>query len=220
MISTIIFDLDFTLYDMRQVLNSSMINVITELSIKTGVDRDKIERCFHINIKQNGILHDRLFNSILEDLDMDLSLLKFCITKYHQHIPEKLEPYHGVEELLEKYQALNYHLILFTDGRYKTQRRKVEALQIERYFNSIVFTSLLSNPKPSAFQELIEQKNLAPHQCVMVGDHPIKDIAGAKKNGVKAVRVLQGEYKKMSNDENHLPDWQIENIEDIKLINL
>ena len=37
-------------------------------------------------------------------------------------------------------------------------------------------------------------------EAVYVGDHPVKDIAGARRAGLKTVRLLRGEFRYMPDD--------------------
>lgn len=217
MIRTVIFDLDFTLYDMRQVLDVAMSNVINKLRLNTGLNGKRINDSFEVNINRYGILNDYLFNIILTDLNLDQDkYLKLCIESYHEKFPSKLDLYPGAKPLLDYLSKSQYRLLLLTDGNYKTQQKKVRALKIKHYFDQIIYTSCLNSSKPEAFFELKNMLNLEPRECIMIGDHPEKDILGAKRIGIQTVRIKKGEFESLSNVAGFVPDMEIFSLEELR----
>lgn len=59
--------------------------------------------------------------------------LQAHIEDYRSHIPSGLKLTDGAEETLQKLSESGIRMALITDGRSATQRRKIEALQLERF---------------------------------------------------------------------------------------
>lgn len=61
-------------------------------------------------------------------------------------------------------------------------------------FDQVVYTSDLphSKPHPFVFREVASRLDAAPETCVMVGDRPIDDIAGAMQVGIRGVWKTNG----------------------------
>ena len=59
----------------------------------------------------------------------------------------------------------------------------------DRYFRNI-FSSFdvgYEKPDPNFFRYILQQTGLRPYEGVMIGDHYIKDIIGAKDHGMKTI---------------------------------
>jgi FMN phosphatase YigB (HAD superfamily) len=46
-----------------------------------------------------------------------------------------------------------------------------------------------AKPHPAMFQQALEKANVAPHQAVHIGDHPVQDIQAARDVGMKTIWV-------------------------------
>lgn len=57
------------------------------------------------------------------------------IEAYRAHHPEALSPAPGMPELMEELARRGIRMALITDGRSATQRRKIEALGLQRFFS-------------------------------------------------------------------------------------
>jgi len=65
------------------------------------------------------------------------------------------------------------------------------------YFHTVVASIDVgfNKPDPRIFQIALSQLQLNPHETVMVGDNPEKDILGAHKLGITTVRLLRGPHR-------------------------
>jgi putative hydrolase of the HAD superfamily len=65
---------------------------------------------------------------------------------------------------------------------------------LEGLLDAAVYTSDLphSKPHPSVFCEVARRLDVAPPECLMVGDNPIDDISGALGAGMRAVLKTNG----------------------------
>ena len=203
MITTVIFDLDDTLFDEIDFCRSGFhaaAQHIATLSDALSPDAvfDVIWKCF--------IRGDRgsTFNVALAELGIpcDPPLMHKLVELYRTHTPTLALPPESrdvLEELKDR-----YTLGLLTDGFLPTQRLKVQALGIEHYFKAIMYTEELGRehwkPSPLGFQKLLEMLEARPEQAVYVADNETKDFIAPNQLGLLTIQVLRpsGLYRQPS----------------------
>ncbi|MEK7172684.1 MAG: HAD family hydrolase, partial [Patescibacteria group bacterium] len=87
--------------------------------------------------------------------------------------------------------ALGIIICLITDLTAKVQFEKIKFLKIDNYINFIVSSEEAGVDKPGVaiFKLALEKIRLLPEQVMMIGDSYERDIAGAKKLGLKTFLV-------------------------------
>jgi putative hydrolase of the HAD superfamily len=95
----------------------------------------------------------------------------------------------GAERLLQKLYQKNVPLALITNGPADMQLASIAKINIQSYFKAMLISGELGIRKPDAriFQLACERLEVAPNNCLMVGDNLEADIAGAKSIGMQAV---------------------------------
>jgi putative hydrolase of the HAD superfamily len=89
---------------------------------------------------------------------------------------------------------------LLTDGYIDVQRRKVNALGIRHYFDTIIYSDEWGRDawKPSLrpFRAVLERLSVPPENAVYVADNPLKDFLGANQIGMATIRThyTKGDY--------------------------
>jgi putative hydrolase of the HAD superfamily len=78
--------------------------------------------------------------------------------------------------------------------------RLPETVGLGRYFEVVVFAQdhRVAKPDRGIFEVAERQLDLSPSDCVLVGDHPLNDVVGAKRSGWRAVwldRETGGDYR-------------------------
>ena len=71
-------------------------------------------------------------------------------------------------------------------------------------------------PSINSYQNIILLNNLNPVKSFYVGDNPKKDFKGAKKVGLKTIRVIQGKNRKIK--KNKYIDYEIKGLKNINTI--
>lgn len=214
---TIIFDLDNTLYSEKYYVKSGFKAVTKYLVEKYGYDSDilfsKIMKIF--NEDGRGNVFDRLINDL--NLDEDISTLVYI---YRYHFPD-ISLYPESIPLLNNLKK-NYKLALITDGRSFVQKRKVDALNIEKYFDIIVFTDILGETfwKPSIepYKLVLSVLGCDASDAFYIGDDPYKDFKAPKKLGMKSIQVKiedEIDYWKKRGFKRINADFQVNNLNDI-----
>jgi putative hydrolase of the HAD superfamily len=194
MLSTIIFDLDDTLYDEIEYCRSGLHSIADFLaeSIKT-VTTEQLFNAFWAQFTAGN--RTKTFNTALDELNIsyDDKLINCLITVYRNHVPKITLPQDSrdvLEQLREKYK-----LALLTDGFLPAQRLKVQALGIEEYFSYIVYTEQLGRefwkPSPVGFEKIIEYLNQKPGNISFVADNEEKDFIAPNMLGFLTIQIVR-----------------------------
>ena len=80
----------------------------------------------------------------------------------------------------------HYRLGLLSNGS-----RLPEKVGLDGYFESVVFAQdhRVAKPDKAIFEIVERQLGVVPGACVLVGDHPLNDVVGAKRAGWAAVWI-------------------------------
>src|SRR5262249_17986432 len=85
---------------------------------------------------------------------------------------------------------------IVTDGDVSIQQSKLRALGL--YPDVVVFSDAHGRehrkPDPLPFRHALAALGVGPREAVFIGDRPDKDVVGALRVGIRAIRVRTGEY--------------------------
>lgn len=181
----VVFDLDDTLMRERDFCRSGFRCIERVLLDEYGA------RMLGVAMRMNSMLIRREnYFSLLEDIlvgyagfEAGSQKLKDKIGElvgiYRSHHPEGLHFAAGAEELLEALQKRGVVMALVTDGRSVTQRRKIEALGLERYiapYNIYISEEVGADKKsPDSFQSIVRRYPEAK-RFFYIGDNSEKDF--------------------------------------------
>ena len=184
-IKAIIFDLDNTLYDEREYYK----NAIKEFSRKFALDEDKLVNALYKVFSEGGdILRNILISSgYSPDLQEDFFKVYKTVKTLLRIDPE-------IEKLLLTLRK-RFKLFVLTNGNVEAQRNKVKLLNIEGFFDDIVYAREFSNEKPSceSLNHVLSKWNLNPEEVLLIGDDEIID-GKLRKCGIW-VAVIKEFYK-------------------------
>lgn len=118
-------------------------------------------------------------------------LLDYLLSNIIHHIqPDTL-----VNGVLRKATA-SYRLILASNGGSITQRAKLRKAQLQSFFRpGSVFISAetgIHKPDKQFFEQIIYDLQLDPEKTMVIGDHPVNDIAAARSCGLSTCWVSHG----------------------------
>lgn len=203
MITTVIFDLDDTLYDEIDFCRSGFHAAARHIATLSDVRSP--ESVFDV-IWKHFLQSNRgsTFDATLTELGIPLDppLIHRLVEIYRTHTPTLALPPES-REMLDSLKG-RYTLGLLTDGYLPTQRLKVQALGIEHYFKAIMYTEELGRehwkPSPLGFQRLLEKLDARPEQAVYVADNETKDFVAPNRLGMLTIQVLRpsGLYRRPS----------------------
>jgi putative hydrolase of the HAD superfamily len=212
-VEAVFFDVDYTLYDMAQYVRGALSNVAQDVAATCSGDRETLFASLWGKWREVGSDYGHLFDDWLRSHGLFAeSRLRACIDVYHAHRPA-LSLYPGVDELLVDLRS-RYCVGVITDGDLQRQRAKVHALDLEGKVDLIVYSAALSSSKPDAgiFRHGLRLAGVAPERSVYVGDHPIRDIAGARRAGMLGIRVLTGEFSELPDDPELRPTYRVDDL--------
>lgn len=196
----IIFDLDDTLYNEMDYVQSGFLTVAKFIHDRFGFDISESLEYMNQTVAREG--RGKTFDRLLEKYGAySATLVKDCIKIYRNHDPS-ISPFPVSLELLK---TITEPLYLVTDGNVTVQQKKIDALQIEEYFKQIFITysygEKYAKPSTFCFEKIKELENCEWFEMVYIGDDPAKDFVNLKPLGVRTIRVLTGSHKDTQADD-------------------
>ncbi len=242
------FDLDNCLIDQGQY-NKGAFRLISDiLNKELGIDANLTFKRIEETYKKNSMEGKKNLNEVVDYFGIKFpiitetgkqfkslkKLVNYLVTEgFHGYIPEHLEPYEGVFDVLKTLKNTKYDIqgekgrvkvACITDGNALTQQRKVIAAELENMFDLIQYTEQMGNSKRKSAAPFIFAadcfgipKMHYPY-IVAVGDNPLTDFKYPNKLGMKTVRVLTGEHSEKGADGVYAPDYTINGLSDISEI--
>ena len=194
MITTVVFDLDDTLYDEVDYCRSGFETVAD--FVAKPPETSSAERIFDAFWEQfKADNHTKAFNIALEELgiDYDEKLIGELVKVYRNHIPKITLPADS-RDVLDRLSG-KYTLALLTDGFLPAQQLKVQALGLEKYFKCIIYTEQLGRncwkPSPAGFEKLMQTLNAKPETICCVADNEKKDFIAPNKLGFLTIQLIR-----------------------------
>lgn len=175
----IVFDLDDTLYDRHSALVRLFEQWWGVLPQEAWGEIDRRDARGHS-------ARAEFFSFLRERYPVPEETAEALWVRYQREFPEHIR----VEETLPVLQRLaqtNLTQAILTNGSSLFQRAKYHAAGLDTFFAAerLFISGEIGREKPElpAFQHVSSALGLAPHELVFVGDHPEKDIAGARAAG-------------------------------------
>lgn len=220
MITTVVFDMDDTLYDELDYCRSGFKaagKFITD-SFK-GIQATQAFESLWTEF--NGGNRTRTFNAALDALGVsyDEKYIAELVKCYRNHAPEITLPDESRSVLEEL--SKDYDLALLSDGFMPAQRLKAQALGVEKFFKCIIFTEELGRKfwKPSTvgFEKIIGALGANPRTTVYVGDNAVKDFIAPNKLGFISIQLVRpcGIHRQPAPDPSGKARYLINNITEL-----
>lgn len=221
MINAVVFDMDDTLFDEQDYVCSGFAAVDRWLTEMLDVEGfyEMATRLFAIGKRQY------VFNEALDCLNVRYNeyLINRLVVLYREHIPD-IQLAEDAMWVLDRMHS-HVRLGLISDGYYRSQARKVEALKLQLHgFQSIVLSDQYGRAcwKPSHVPYEAVSKELGiPHsECVYIGDNAAKDFIGAKRLGWTTIQVKRhnGVYKDQEIQDDYRAHYEIGNLKELSEI--
>ena len=217
----VIFDMDNTLYDEKDYFKS----VFKEMSI--------IINKYTVNKNENQIYHEILDEFLIKGSQYPNFFLyitkKYNLDKkYHEifyniykSVNANISLHPDAEYILKWLKSENYYIGLITNGTVDAQLNKIKLLNIDKIVDCICvareFGKELEKPNTFPYEYVIKKLNVMPHETLYIGDNPINDFQGAKKMGIKTIRIRRGEFKDVEINNEYI-DYEIHLFYELKNI--
>jgi putative hydrolase of the HAD superfamily len=182
-LSAVAFDLDDTLFDRTAAVVLLLHDWLGELAPDASAEILTRDACGHSPREPFfhwlGETYPRLGCSGAE-----------LWARFRAELPQWLVADPAAAPLLTQLADAGLRTGVLTDGHSAGQRAKLQALGLAPRFapERVLVTSELAAEKPDAraFGALVGALGVPAGRILFVGDHPEKDIAGAKRSGLKA----------------------------------
>ena len=198
-VDCILFDLDDTLYEHASFLRGAFADAAAAADADPAL-RDALAAAMMDVVRDTGTEGGAIFERALARVNRtaDAATLARMAAAFRAHAPTALVPAPGVARTLALL-ARRYPLGLVTDGEVPVQAAKLAALGIASHFATIVYSDSLGGPPtrkpdPAPYRAALAAIGARAAHSLFVGDHPGRDIAGARALGMTTVRVLTGEH--------------------------
>jgi putative hydrolase of the HAD superfamily len=184
----VVFDLDDTLYRERRFALSGYRAVAVHAAARLGADADTAWRVL-VRALRSG---DRAvaFQRLCDTMGWPPAVADDLRAVYRAHVPSLRLPATARRVLRALRPA--WRIAVLTNGPPGIQQRKVAALDLAPLVDAVVYAEEIvpgGKPAREAFDAAVERLGVPPSRCVVVGDDPERDIAGARRAGLRAVRV-------------------------------
>lgn len=191
----VLFDLDSTLYDVREYVDGAFADIgraLASYGEPEALEAVLVDLWCRRKSRMPGLL-----DAFAEACGIPSEEVPRMLAVYRGHDPGPLELWPDAREVLRKLDGIPVGLITNGDG--EMQRRKVRALGLEGRFRPAIFTGdgprALWKPDPAPFRRALNELALPASDVIYVGDDPQTDIPGAIAVGMTMVRLRRGEYE-------------------------
>ena len=177
--SVIVFDLDDTLYNETEYLRSAYI----EIAKKADSVHWKSLFAKLFSLYRSG---SDAFAYITETY----GLPKEEILEMYRHHTPTIEPFQGVIETFKRIKYLKGRVCIITDGRKITQRKKIEALGLLNFIDSIIISEETGFEKPNEHNFSIVEETYPNGNYWYIADNVRKDFAAPNKMGWNSIGLI------------------------------
>ncbi|MBI5393203.1 TIGR02253 family HAD-type hydrolase [Candidatus Woesearchaeota archaeon] len=206
MIKAILFDLDNTLIDFLKMKRLALEEAV-EAMIDAGLKLDKkqaVELIYEL-YKEKGMEDQEIFQKFLLKMTgkVEMRIIAKATLAYRRVRDGFLAPYPRVRETLHELKMKEYRLGIVTDAPQLNAWMRLCSMHIDHLFDVVVTFDDTKECKPSElpFRKALEKLQLPAAECLMVGDWPERDIAGAKAVGMQTCFAKYGAMRTFENVE-------------------
>lgn len=184
----LIFDLDGTLIDSQRDLAEAVNATRGDM----GMAPLALETIATYVGNGAPVLIRRALGEQATDADVSRGL-EFFLHYYWHHLLDHTTLYPGVREALDAFQGQSVAMAVLTNKPIRFSEAIVDGLGLRPYFFRVYGGNSfeLKKPDPYGIHRLMEERGVAAHRTMMIGDSAI-DIRTARNAGVKACGVTYG----------------------------
>ena len=188
-----LLDLDDTLYPQSSWLVGALA-AVADAGSTFGADRVRLFRSLRA-VANQGSDRGRIIDRALARSGYPHIPVPPLHDAFRTHAPRSLRCYPGVVPALAKLRR-HVSIGIVTDGDVSIQQSKLRALRIDA--DVVVFSDSHGRahrkPDPMPFLHALAALGVGPREAIFIGDRPDKDIVGAMRLGMRAIRVRTGEH--------------------------
>jgi putative hydrolase of the HAD superfamily len=190
MIRAVLFDLDGTLYDRDALAEALFEQQYREFEADLcGISRERYFRDVHAMDEHGHGEKESGYRNLVRAWGLDDALTPRLIDHFWASYDRLCVLSDDTAHTLRELRARGLKLGVITNGQGIRQRRKLAALGIERSFDAVLVSGEegLRKPEAEIFRRALDRCEVAAHEAMFVGDHPVADVEGAHRAGLVAV---------------------------------
>jgi putative hydrolase of the HAD superfamily len=208
-----VFDLDDTLYKEIDYLSSAYRKIATALQPRIGHDI----YAEMLQLYKNG---KSTFDVIKDKYSVTMRVEEM-VSIYRFHEPEiTLSP--GAEELLLSLHRQFIPMGLLTDGRGHSQRKKLTALNIDRFFQVVIISEEFGSEKPTPANYTEFSDRYPGHTFFYVADNVNKDFIAPNQLGWTTIALNDDgsniHKAKLNLTPEYFPKFEVNTLTDLQLL--
>lgn len=198
MIKLVIFDLDNTLTDFMR-MKENAVDAAVEAMIDGGLrlPGQEIKAKIYDVYDREGIEFQSVFDVVLKELlgEVDHKILAAGIVAYRRAREASLVLYPHVRGALFEIMKRGIRLAVVSDAPRKEAWLRLCYLELQHMFDKVLTFDDTGErkPSPTPFRRVLERFEVEPHEALMVGDWPERDITGAAQVGITTVFARYGD---------------------------
>ncbi|KAF0152190.1 MAG: phosphoglycolate phosphatase [Ignavibacteria bacterium] len=209
-ISLVVFDLDGTLVSSHETIYKTTLHALKEVGINREIPEDKF--CKKIGLHFEDIFHD--FGFSVPNFEEFITIYK---SNYFTYLGSSFV-YNGVNNIIKLLNSKNIFTALLTTKGQDQAELLLKHFGLRERFSYVMGRrpGIAHKPSPEPLLLICKDLHVEPHKTIIVGDTEMDIICG-KKAGSKTCAVTYG-YREKEFLEKQLPDFLIDNIEDLEYI--
>jgi putative hydrolase of the HAD superfamily len=209
----LLFDLDDTLYLERRFARSGYRAVAAHVARRFGASEFEVFGALMGELRAER--RPQAFQRLCERLDLDASVVNELRGVYRGHEPRLRLPQPSRNALSSS--RATWRVGILTNGLPEVQRRKVAALGLPALVDAVIYAHEVGTgkPDPQVFLTACETLGTDPASTVMAGDDPWNDIDGARRAGLRAIRIRRGLHARVDAGETGPADATVGSIGDV-----
>ncbi len=195
-VRAILFDFDNTLVNFMEMKKRAIESAIDKM-IRAGLSLSKEKALKKVRnlYKKRGIEYQKVFDELLEESmgKVEPKILAAGVVAYRKTKDKYLKPYPNVVKTLEILRK-KFTLAIISDAPIFQVWTRLYDTNLHNYFNFVIAYETTRTKKPGElpFRLAMKKLGLKPHELLMVGDDPRRDIAGARRLGIPTVLAEYG----------------------------
>jgi putative hydrolase of the HAD superfamily len=211
-VTTLLFDMDNTLFD----LVSAQIAACQAVVQLLGYDDGEELFSYFLTPAHGFESHENIRQYMNErSIPLDGLFRKACQV-YETVKLQHIFTYEGVTDTLRSLQTREYTMGIVTDAHSRDATLRMEKTGLLQFFCCMITYDMVKvkKPAPEPFLFALEMMKASPHETVLVGDSPRRDIEPCRDLGIRTVYARYGD--RFSRDRNPVAaDFIIDAMEEL-----